>query len=254
MLEINKIHNIDCLKGMKQMEDNSVDCVITSPPYNIGSSDKKYIEYKDNLQEEEYIEWMGKVFAELKRVLKEDGTIWFNFGYSQKTQTLPYKICLEAVEKGLQLRETMCWDKKTGMPITTGKHMTRVWEFVWLFSKTDKYKVYKKFLGVTNNCKYYKPIYNIIRTKPEMGGKDITKIHHARYPESLVHHILKIATKRDDLVLDPFMGSGTTASVAQQEGMNFIGFEIVESYIESANKRLNQKSLAKFFGNPHQKQ
>jgi len=253
-MEIDRIYHKDCIELMKEMPEDYIDCVITSPPYNASyrkdSYNKKYIEYDDNLPEEEYLQWIRKVFRGLKKVIKPTGTIWFNFNYTQRTQTLPYKVCLAAVDEGLMLKETLCWYKKNAAPITSEKQFTRTWEFIWLFAKSEDYKIYKQPSKEIKGQMFYKPLYNFIDTYIHMENQysklKISEVHHAVYPVELVKKILSFSTKEGDLVYDPFIGSGTTAVACKQMNRHYIGSDITQTYVELANQRLAQETLIRW--------
>jgi DNA modification methylase len=248
---------MDCIEGMKLLDNNSIDCIITSPPYNVGfrKDNVKYLEYQDNLSETEYLLFIEKIFLSLKRILKPTGTILFNFNYCQRTNDLPYKVCLKAIECGLILKETICWEKFNTTPLTSQKQLTRKWEFIWLFVKSEEYVVYKKPIKNYNSDSqvFYEPIYNIIKTSAEFDYQyskiDKTKFHNATFPQELVNKLLNIFTKENDLVLDCFSGGGTTLVCSKKLKRNYLGFEICKDYCDFTEKKLNSipEKLEKWF-------
>jgi len=235
MLEFNKIYNMDCIEGMKLLDDNSIDCVITSPPYNL--NDKRYYkEYQDNLSSEQYVEWLNKISKELFRIMKKEGNILFNISYNNNSKYEYIKIVNNFINNGFKLCETIVWLKK-GMPLTEINNLTRDCEFIFLFSKTDKY---------FTNQKKNQIISNVIKIS---NSNVQTQINSACFPKELISKLLKYFTKENDIVLDCFMGTGTTAVSCKEQKRNFIGFEIDEAQIIISQKRLNfiPEKLEKWF-------
>ena len=134
----------DCLDIMKEVSNNSVDLIITSPPYNMtkrkgGYADKikRYDEYIDWKPENEYIDWMIKVFNNFDKVLNDYGVILFNFSYSIENPSLPFKLINSILENtNFTLIDTIIWKKKNGIPFPANKHrLSRIWEFIFVIVK-----------------------------------------------------------------------------------------------------------------------
>lgn len=225
MLEINKVHNIDCLEGINQLEDNSIDLVVTSPPYNINIDYGE--EYSDNLTLEEYKKWIIKVYKELFRVSKEGGLVCINVG-NQRNSGLPHYTYFLLKEAGFNIIKEIFWYK--GLYYIQG-------ETIFVCSKGKKYnKYYEKNDGFYSNGQFA----TIWHMRYKSGESKKKLNHNAFFVKELPSNFIKINTKIGDLVLDPFMGSGTTAKACKELGRNFIGFEINNKYIEISKKRLSQ--------------
>ena len=235
----------DCLKGMKKLKNESVDMIISSPPYNrsIGGSWKLYQSYDDNLSIDEYLDWSLNLFKEFNRILKKDGVVCWNFNYSMYTVDLPYRLILKLQESGLKLYDTICWNKGTGVLHPTSRCLSRLWEFVWVFAKQDEYYINKRDKSI---YKYFQGNFptNLLNITIRTDGQYRNEIHHtATFPVKLPEVLIKLYTKEEATILDPFMGSGTTARACQNINRNCIGFDIESDYVEYTKKSLNQKNL-----------
>ena len=221
MLEINKIHCMDCLEGMKQMPDNSVDLILTDPPYGInmdkgvgvsssfGSSPKTVKTYDgdwDNVTPQK------EIFSEIIRIGKKVVIFGGNFFLDK----LPTKN-----------KSWIVWDK-------VGNH-----KFQNPFSDVE--------LAWTNFDKISSKKYVVIQQG--FVAEERNRYHPTQKPVKLFRNIIKDNTVDGDLVLDPFMGSGTTAVACKQLNRNFIGFELSQEYVDIANKRLAQENLKGWFDN-----
>lgn len=232
---INNIICCDCLDAMKQIDDNSVDCVITSPPYNL--NDKRYYaNYQDCLTSEQYVEWLNKISKELFRIVKPNANILFNISYNSNSKFEYIKIVNNFIDNGFKLCETMVWIKK-GMPLTEINNLTRDFEFIFLFCKDKKY---------FTNQKKNQIISNVIKISNSNTQIDI---NNACFPKELINKLLKYFSKENDLILDLFMGSGTVAVSCKEMKRNYLGFEIDEQQILISQKRLNSipEKLEKWF-------
>lgn len=242
MVEINKIYNQDCLEGMGFMDDGCVDCIVTSPPYNktffnggkrtenTGNSIWKgyTIDYDvcdDNMSIEEYESFISKVLNECYRLLKNGGSIFFNhkpIRYDNKVYH-PMKLILNS---GLDLYQELIWDRKNSPNIRNDVFLPNTERIYWMTKgkpKFDKSKLGKEF---------QKEIWTIV---PKSD-----KNHPAPFPKRIAENCIKCCCDEGDLVLDPFMGSGTTAIAAIENNCNFIGFEISEKYFELANSKISK--------------
>jgi modification methylase len=226
MLKINKIHNLDCLEGLKKIEDNFVDLIITSPPFNLGNTHhtgfKKHKSYEDNMPEKDYQNWQIRVLNECFRVLKDEGSLI----YQHKNR----------ISKGIQISPYE-WIFKTNFIIKQ--------EIIWInrsqnFDKIRFYPFTERVYWLAKNPKT--KLKNTINKQDVFDWKEWkpvgTKGKHTRaFPEKFVEDILKVFPK-SKLILDPFMGSGTVAKVCQEMKRNFIGLEINKKFIKLAEKRL----------------
>lgn len=266
----------DCLETLKTIEEKSVDVVVTSPPYNIGL---KYNKYKDKKPREQYLEWIYDIFVQLKRVLKDDGHIFLNMGYTNKDPWISMEVALK-LKDILVMQNKITWVKSVSIgddkddthghfkPINSDRYINVTNEDIYHFTKTDKVKINREAVGVPykwkcnlidrktgkhrinkktglpvedKRCKgnsWFIP-YDTINSKKERGE------HPATFPEGLVEHCIKISDVKEGVILDPFIGSGTTVRTAKKmsdnvEGYNLsgIGMDIDEKYINYCNESI----------------
>ncbi len=248
---INKITCQDCLEGMKQLEDNSVDSIITDPPYNTGMDSKitssenhPTVRFKndakkpwlfgffnDNLSKEDYKKLVVNCCNEFYRILKNDkaGYIYINW----KMLGL-WLDCLK--QSGFKIKNVIVWDKVVhGLNY---QNYAYTYELIIFFVKGNFFPNNKR--EEDKRKQYYKDVWNIQRkidSSTEEGHHETQKL--IKVIELPIVH----STEKGDLVLDPFIGSGTTAVACKQLGRNFIGFEISQDYCKIAEKRLAQGTL-----------
>jgi DNA modification methylase len=252
MFEINKIYNMDCLDLMKEIPNNFVDLVITSPPYNTcvkrkgGPTDiGKYDEYKDNKSEEEYINWTIEVFNGYNKIVKENRVVLYNFGYSIENSSLPYTLVSGIVNNtDWQVVDTILWKKSNAMPHPASyNRLNRVYEFIWVFARKKEVKTFKMFKKVSSisektGQKYYEIVDNLIQAKNNDGTNELNK---ATFSTDLVTKLIDMYGQEGDLVYDNFSGTGTTALGAIEKNCNFICSEISSKQCELANERIREK-------------
>lgn len=241
---------------MSELPDKSVSLMVTSPPYNINidygykwkngrqvkSKGKKY---SDNLEEQEYRNMLQKVIDETRRVLKDDGQIWFNIKNRYQNDVIVPPFWIMDFFQGMFLKNIIIWNFDWGG--ATSKRFCSRYEYVFFFTKKKDSYTFN-----LDDVKIPALNYRPDRYKSQLKNPtDVWKIslvsgnspertdHPAQYPEELIERIIKVGTNPGDLVLDPFMGSGTTAVVAKKLGRHYVGYELEQSYIDIANKRLS---------------
>ena len=225
-MEINKITCSDCIDGLKQLPDNSIDFVLTDPPFNVGIDYQE--NYDDNKQDEEYSEWCYQWIKEIERVLQK-GRYAIIFTGDKKLHYIMKAI----YRTNLMFHHFLKWYKPTcqrGLSGTVLFYRTEL-AFVLSKGKPDIKRINRKTLYSDT----------LIHYNTTNSDKYNTVNHNCRRPEPLYRQIIKGFDGK--LVLDCFMGSGTTAVVCKQLGVNFIGFEINPEYVDIANKRLSQGTL-----------
>lgn len=215
-MELNKIYNEDCLEGIKKIPSESIDAIITDPPYFIGlTHNGKKGDYNDLLIMKPFFDELFKDFA---RVLKPEGKLYlFN---DWRTYAFYYPILI----KHVPVRNMLVWDKVCG----PGSSYAFTHELI-LFAEKET----PCMKGA-----------NIFRSAGFSGGakkNNGEKVHPTQKPVEVIEKLIKDSTKEGDLVLDCFMGSGTTAVAANRLNRNFIGFEIQEKYVAIAEQRLSQE-------------
>lgn len=311
MLEdyIDKIICGDCLEVLKQMPDNLVNCCITSPPYwglrDYGMEDQIGCEKTP----EEYVSKMVDIFREVKRVLKDEGTLWLNLGdsyynyrpggTSQVKQTLckhsgavvhysakrslkqqglkekdlvgiPWMVAFALRSDGWYLRQDIIWHKPNPMPESVKDRPTKSHEYIFLMSKNKKYYYNAEAIkekaspdsiirdrdntklnntsgrtrmgGLVKNNYEYRNKRSVwtIPTQPFKGA------HFAVFPPRLITPMILAGCIEGGIVLDPFMGSGTTAITAMQLGRHFVGIELNKEYVEMSERRIAETTPGLF--------
>lgn len=240
-MEINKIHKIDVLDGLRQLPDNSIDVIITSPPYNkMGLNHlKQYktrqwhstIDYNcdsdvDNMPEDKYQEWQLEILNECYRVLKPDGSMFYNHKdrivVGKGEIVTPYQWLLKSPFK---IRQEIIWDRKVSPDVNVCRFLPSTEKIYWL-AKSNKPAFNRK-----PTAQFKGEVWTIV---PKKNTK-----HPAPFPIEIPDNILcNIPNPNNDrIVLDPFMGSGTVAVAAINNGFNYLGFELFQEYIDMANER-----------------
>jgi site-specific DNA-methyltransferase (adenine-specific)/modification methylase len=242
-MKLNKIYQEDCLSTLKKMKDDSVDVVITSPPYNMNlrirngkycsrqivkEISTKYTEFSDNLPIDEYNEFHTNVLKELLRV---SDLIFYNIQIVTGSKRSIFKMIGEFSEN---LKEIIVWDKGNGQPAMQQQVLNRRTELILVFEKD--YPISRQFRKRGEFKRGTLDDLWLIKRGKKVGGEN----HGAVFPEELVSTILENFSKEDDIIYDPFMGTGTTAVVAKQLNRKFIGSEISQRYIEIAEERLKK--------------
>jgi site-specific DNA-methyltransferase (adenine-specific) len=240
-MELNKIYNEDCLNTMAKMPDNFIDLIVTSPPYFLNKEYEKTIKYED------YCSMMQSVFIECNRILKGGGYLVVNFGDYFNSGNRFYKAdvpsCYPASlnyfkwgvnDAQLDLQSTRIWRKqfaKMGIPFVCNTHPRNIFDYehIWVFRKRN---------GSKNEFVNDRKLSQRGVIGEEWTSKADIKTHCAAFPIELPNWAMQVYSKENDIVYDPFMGSGTTAVAAVKLNRNWIGSEISEEYCEIINKRI----------------
>lgn len=223
----------DCLEAMKKIESGSVDLIITSPPYNLGkkhhTGNKRfdaYESYNDNLPEKEYQDWQIAVLNECYRILKEGGSMWYNHKNRIRNgiQITPYEWILKS---NFLVKQEIVWfngsqnfDKIRFYPMT---------ERVYWLAKSPKTKMFNKI--------NHHDVFDTKDWKPEGTNKEFKRA----YPVKMCEDIIS-CFENAKLVLDPFMGSGSTGVACINTNRDFYGIELDENYFNIAKNRINEAS------------
>jgi len=312
--------NNDALKGLSQLESQSVDCIITSPPYF--QLRDYHIDGQIGLETspKEYIDKLVAVFDEAKRVLKDTGTLWIvisdtyagdkqgktdeKLAYIPKQMInkkpgniprkslmmIPSRLAIEMIDHGWVLRNKIIWHKPNAMPSSVKDRFTVDYEEVFFFTKSKTYffnqpkekmktldsgtvrgskaalKVLNKGLRILNeynrtisdskqsqggrsdytgfNERYVHP-ENLMRNKRtvwSISTESSSIEHFAMFPRELVETMMEAGCPKNGVVLDPFLGSGTTCIIAKQTGRSYVGIELNPEYAKIAEKRLSEIS------------
>ena len=300
---MNKIITGNAIEVLKELPDCTADCCITSPPY-LGLRDYG-VNGQIGLEKsiEAYINRLTDIFREVRRVLKNDGTLWLNIGDSYVSSNSEYSNCkrkdligvpwllaFALRNDGWYLRQDIIWEKPNAMPESVKDRCTKSHEYIFLFSKQSKYYfdyeaikepavgfnsivpagskgilrpnsrlrkgnsrtfrgggVYTKGQSFNNSAEIMRESHGNnenmtgLRNKRSVwtvATQGYKEAHFATFPEKLIEPCVLAGSKEGGVVLDPFLGSGTTAIVAKKYNRGFIGIELNSEYVEMAERRL----------------
>ena len=226
---------------------------------------------------EEFIENMVKVFRGVKKALKDDGTLWLNLGDSYSMSSMrgvnsefksidqskqgivginkkipnglkakdligiPWRVALALQQDGWYLRQDIIWHKPNPMPESVKDRCTKAHEYIFLLSKSPQY--YYDSDAIKDKPHYGEEVGANKRSVWSINVKGYKEAHFATFPEKLPELCIKAGSKKGDIVLDPFFGSGTTGWVAQRLGREWLGIELNPEFIKIAEKRFIQREL-----------
>ena len=261
----------DCIESLKKLKDQSINTCITSPPYwglrDYGEGEQLGLEDTS----EEFVENLVNVFKEVKRVLRDDGTVWLNLGdsYGKNKQLtgIPWRVAFALQQDGWYLRQDIIWHKPNPMPESVTNRCTKAHEYIFLLTKKPKY--YYDHEAIKEDAKYPQGpnsshairkgvgdpkmktrggLHKIgaiakknkrsvwtVTTKPFKGA------HFATFPKDLIEPCVLAGCPEGGTVLDPFGGSGTTGIVAAQHNRNAVLLELNQEYIDLAEERIKKE-------------
>ncbi|MBC8183313.1 site-specific DNA-methyltransferase [candidate division KSB1 bacterium] len=261
----------NCAEELKSLDENSIDLVITSPPY----ADQRKNTY-GGIHPDKYVEWFLPITSELLRVLKPTGTFVLNIKervLNGERHIYVMELILEMRKQGWLWTEEFMWHKKNCYPGKWPNRFRDSWERLLQFNKNRKFKMNQESVMVPMGDWANGRLKNLsdtdkLRDESKVGsgfGKNVSnwlgrdkvyptnvlhmatecnnKSHSAVFPEKLPEWFIKLFTDEEDWVLDPFMGSGTTNKVAQKLRRNSIGIEILPEYYEMVDSQLNKSEL-----------
>ena len=253
----------DARSVLAKIPDGVVQSCVTSPPYwslrNYGIKGQIGLECSVS----DYVASLVEVFREVFRVLRDDGTLWLNIGdsYTSGGRTwrapdrknpiramdvrpptpeglkpkdligIPWRLAFALQEAGWYLRTDIIWNKPNCQPESVKDRPTRCHEYVFLFSKGERYYYDHQSLRGPNDRN--------LRTVWDVNTKAIRQAHFATFPPQLIQPCIQLGSREGDLILDPFIGSGTTGYVALDLDRRFLGIELNPEYIQIVENRLN---------------
>lgn len=256
-MKINTIYNGDCQEILKkQIPEKSIDLIFADPPYNLSGNGLKWEGNKtggdwymvnekwDKMTAPEYMQFTRKWIAGCYRALKDNGSIYISCTYHNLSEVM---IVLKQLD--FKINNVITWQKTNAMPNMTRRVFTHSTEFIvwavkgkkWIFNY-DELKKINPEKQKDGALKQMRDVWALplVQGKERLKGKDGRAAHSTQKPEEMLKRIIIASSKKGDLVLDPFMGSGTTAFVAKSLGRNWVGIEKEKKYVDLANKRLNR--------------
>ena len=227
-------------ENMKEIPDNSIHCMITSPPYNVSK------EYDEDLSLKEYLQLLENSFKETYRVLVNGGRACINVANLGRKPYIPLSdyISKMMIDIGFNMRGEIIWNKAASASPSTAwgswqsaanPILRDIHEYILVFSKGD----YKREKGRKENSITKEQFMEWTKSIWTMNAESARRIGHpAPFPEELPYRLIQLYSFKGDIILDPFMGSGTTAVSAIKSERKFIGYDISQEYIDLAVKRL----------------
>jgi site-specific DNA-methyltransferase (adenine-specific)/site-specific DNA-methyltransferase (cytosine-N4-specific) len=261
----------DCLDVLKTMPANSVDLIITSPPY----ADQRKNTY-GGIKADQYVQWFYPISEQLLRVLKPTGTFILNIKekvVDGERSTYVLELIMSMRKQGWLWTEEFIWNKKNSYPGKWPNRFRDSWERLLQFNKSKHFNMYQDEVKVPIGEWAKSRLKNLSETdksrdiaKTQSGfGKNISnwlgketvyptnvltlatecnnKNHSAAFPNDLPDWFIRLFTKENDVVLDPFMGSGTTLFVAERLNRSAIGIEVVPEFVQNVNNRFEELGL-----------
>lgn len=238
----------DALNMDEVVEDNEIDLVVTSPPYNIGK------EYEEVMELDDYLDFMRQWMRRTEQKLTKGGSFWLNIGFRKESdgrQYVPWEYDIYPIIRdklGISLIQQVIWHYKAGVNC---RNRFSPKKETWLYCVSDlddytfnlddvrvpaKYPNQKKDGELKVNPKGKNPgdVWDIPKVTSGKGRASPERTDHpAQYPEDVIERIIKVSSDPGDVILDPFLGSGTTAKVARDLGRSCIGFELDEDYMDN---------------------
>jgi site-specific DNA-methyltransferase (adenine-specific) len=232
----NKIICGDVVETMRQIPDGSIDLIITSPPYNLKNStgngmkdgrggkwanaalQNGYSHHSDSMPHDEYVKWQRDCLTEMMRLIPDDGAIFYNHKWRVQGGLLQDR---EDIVKGFPVRQIIIWRRKGGFNFNPG-YFLPTYEVIYLIAKPS--------FRLAQKANSHGDVWEFTQ---EMNNE-----HPAAFPVSLIDRI--VSSTNAKIVLDPFMGSGTTAISAINHGRDYVGIEISPEYCEMAEKRIKK--------------
>ncbi len=243
----NKIINGDSLEELKKIPRETFDLIFADPPYNlqlkseltrpdrskVSAVNDKWDQFENFKKYDDFTyEWL----SECKRILKKDGAIWVIGSYHNI-----FRVGTAIQNLGFWILNDVIWNKNNPMPNFRGTRFTNAHETLIWASKSEKSKYTFNYqsLKCLNDDLQMRSNWDLsICNGSERLKKDGKKIHSTQKPEALLHRILLATSNKNDLILDPFLGSGTTATVAKKLGRNYFGIEKEKNYFKAAEQRI----------------
>lgn len=244
MIEIK--HN-EVIKGLQEINSDSIDCIITSPPYWKGFGYEAYFN-----SYAQYLKWSKQWIYECKRILKEDGTFYLNVINDSEITIRAFELMNIATDELMfKLHDTIIWYRFNQQPANTTRQLTNQCEYIFMLRHSSNNITLDKKCAYNKNPHIFKtknvgnvweiPFNSGKKSQTGFGRKETkSKFGHSGFPLELPETCILLSTKENDLVLDCFVGTGQTAIACQKLNRNFIGIDLDINSIELTKKRLKE--------------
>jgi site-specific DNA-methyltransferase (adenine-specific) len=261
-MEINKIYQGDCIEILeKEIDPGSINLIFADLPYNLSGGNLKWEGNKtggdwymmneewDRMSDKDYFRFTNEWVKGCYRVLKKSGSIYISCTYHNIAE-----VIINLKHSGFKINNVITWYKTNAMPNMTKRVFTHTSEFVvwavkgknWTFNYQELKKInperQKNGLNKQMRDVWTMPL---VQGKERIRGEDRKALHPTQKPEEMLKRIIIASSDKGDLILDPFLGSGTTAVIAKNLGRNWVGIEKEKKYIEASKKRLGLVELIK---------
>lgn len=241
MLELDKFITGDSLQVMREFPNNSIDLIITSPPYNLKNSTGNgmkcgkggkwsnaslingYSHYDDCMPHDKYVSWQRENLTEMMRLIKDNGAIFYNHKWRVQGGLLQDR---QDIMQGFPVRQIIIWKRKGGINFNKG-YFLPTYEVIYLICKKD--------FVLAEGANKFGDVWEF--------AQELNNAHPAPFPVDLIYRIIQ--STNAEIILDPFMGSGTTAIAAKKLKRKFIGIELSPDYVKMSEERLQN-----FLDNP----
>jgi len=260
------VYQIDCVKGLSKKDivpPESIDVIVTSPPYNLGV---QYSQYDDNIKRPDYLDWLDRVAQQMKAALKQDGSLFLNISGKPSDQDVPFKVLTRMLDH-FDLQNTIHWVKSIAIemdemnmeelhedvvlghykPINSARFINDCHEYIFHLTKTGNVPLDRLSIGVPyrhkSNVKRWNSGVNGVHCRGNVwfipyktiSNRKQHRPHPATFPPKLPEMCIQLhGVDRIDCVMDPFLGLGNTAIASMNLELDFIGFEIDPSYYDQA--------------------
>ena len=253
----NSIYNGNCIDILdNKITEESIDLIFADPPYNLSGNGLKWEGNKtggnwymmnevwDTMSDAEYIKFTKDWINACKRVLKKNGSIYISCAYHNLAE-----VILALKHLNFKINNLIVWQKINAMPNMTKRLFTHSTEFViwavkgknWIFNYEDLKKINPE-TQKDGSTKQMRDVWTmpLVQGKERLRGRNGRALHPTQKPEEMLRRIILASSNKKDIVLDPFLGSGTTVVVAKKLGRRWIGIEIDKKYVKMAEKRISE--------------
>lgn len=242
-----KLYNGDCVECMQEMVDQGikVDKIITSPPYNIirpNSTDRGYDVYKDGMSNEEYCDWIIKIFKLYDKILNKNGCIMFNLSYGTENTTIMNEVVYNILKRtNFTLADIIVWKKNSATPNNVSSNkMTRICEYIYIYCRKIEFYTFTSNKKVLSYRETGQPIYENVFNFIEAANNDYSSdLNKATFSIQLVNELINRYVLSTDTVLDNFSGTGTTICSCMLRKIKAIGIELSTAQCKETKDRLN---------------